>query len=498
MIYVTFAFVAFSILFMYRNWRHVSTRFFSGLILGWIISITSLLIYLSKFNYYYNIIAYTFNFPHSLWKFLLYWEINHDLIIRFLHFGILLFIYSLVCFSLLISRGQHARRYRLQVTALAIIPVMQLIYYDPSFQKWLQTLIFIHFHQNSFIKNVTTGIEFFFKTANIVYGLIAIILLAINYIKLPKIKILKNYMLFTISFLIPITMIHYITFSWAPQTLVRSTILHGYFNYIMPDVESLIKFYPYFPYIVLLSFSIIILLIFKYNALESYYKNQNQTIRKTMDTASMGIRAFTHSTKNHLLAIRSEAEYLLDKHRDDEDSAYSLKLILDSCSVNLENIDKAADKLRNIHLNMKSTLLSTPIRKALSRVPSNTNVEIDVQFCKEVPFIYADNEILSEALYNIIDNSLQAVREQELGFIRVIVDRRNQWGIISIQDSGPGIDQEDINQVFSPFFTTKSSIHNWGIGLSFTQKVIHAHDGKIVMNSDKGAGTKTEILLPIF
>lgn len=59
------------------------------------------------------------------------------------------------------------------------------------------------------------------------------------------------------------------------------------------------------------------------------------------------------------------------------------------------------------------------------------------------------------------------------------------------------IEDENIGKIFTPFFSTKSSITNWGIGLAFCYRVIEVHDGKLTVESQVGEGTTFSIALPI-
>jgi signal transduction histidine kinase len=55
---------------------------------------------------------------------------------------------------------------------------------------------------------------------------------------------------------------------------------------------------------------------------------------------------------------------------------------------------------------------------------------------------------------------------------------------------------EHLDSIFSPFFTTKSSLTNWGIGLSYCHKIVAAHDGDITAESEPQKGTLFKIVLP--
>jgi signal transduction histidine kinase len=67
--------------------------------------------------------------------------------------------------------------------------------------------------------------------------------------------------------------------------------------------------------------------------------------------------------------------------------------------------------------------------------------------------------------------------------------------VIAVEDSGPGIDSNNVNRIFDPFFTTKQ--HGMGMGLSICRSIVEAHDGRLSTRSAVGRGAIFEITLPV-
>jgi len=67
--------------------------------------------------------------------------------------------------------------------------------------------------------------------------------------------------------------------------------------------------------------------------------------------------------------------------------------------------------------------------------------------------------------------------------------------VISFEDTGQGIEDQDLLHVFNPFFTTKDE--GTGLGLAVTQKIVSAHNGDIIIRSEQKSGTVVSIYLPI-
>jgi len=66
---------------------------------------------------------------------------------------------------------------------------------------------------------------------------------------------------------------------------------------------------------------------------------------------------------------------------------------------------------------------------------------------------------------------------------------------IDIEDNGPGLSAEDLEQVRRPFFTTKT--HGLGLGLNLAEKILKSHQGRLDLTGEFGAGVRASITLPI-
>lgn len=500
MLYFTISFVVIAVLLTYRKLNSSSTRWLYGILFGWIVSFVSLVLYLSKFNFYYNVIHRFFDFSPGTWNYLVLNSLNPDLLIRMLNVGVLMFPYCLLGFAVTFTRRDRMLRPAYFQWPALVILIVQAVYYDPGFQNWLQNWmfdggVFAPDRTAAFVHGLDTG----FRWINRLFLLAAFLLLAYDYVTYPKIRFLKNYSLFHLLSLLPVSVIYCLLFSWAPRVLVRATVVEGYTNYLQPQIRANGLVFNLFPYIVFLAFAIMIYIIYTYNSIETYRRNRDIQINKSIDTASLGIRAFTHALKNHLLAIQSEAEYLKEKHAADEETVYSLDLMLSSCRTAMDNIHSAAGKLRNIQLNLQPVSIEEPVHAAVERFRQHyPEIEVNVSAVPELPVAYIDVQQMGETIHNILVNSAESMsRLNREGRIVIYLEKQNRWGIISITDNGPGMDEELLERIFTPFFTTKASVNNWGIGLSYCHRIVEGHDGKITAESREGEGTTFKIVLPI-
>ena len=97
------------------------------------------------------------------------------------------------------------------------------------------------------------------------------------------------------------------------------------------------------------------------------------------------------------------------------------------------------------------------------------------------------------ALSNLIENALESIREG--GEIRIEVKQVDEKLLISLNDTGSGIDPGELDSVYDPFFTSKTS--GAGLGLTMVHQIITNHHGEIKINSQPSVGTIVEIRLPV-
>ncbi len=132
--------------------------------------------------------------------------------------------------------------------------------------------------------------------------------------------------------------------------------------------------------------------------------------------------------------------------------------------------------------------------KSIKNDPSfSEKVKIQLHLPESSFLIPADKELLKSAILNLIVNAYQAMDDN--GVLDISVIKNNNLCVISITDTGEGIEEKDLENIFSPFFTTKQNGN--GLGLSYANKIIQAHFGQIEVRSQLNKGTTFTISLPI-
>ncbi|HQF41775.1 MAG TPA: HAMP domain-containing sensor histidine kinase [Ignavibacteriaceae bacterium] len=116
----------------------------------------------------------------------------------------------------------------------------------------------------------------------------------------------------------------------------------------------------------------------------------------------------------------------------------------------------------------------------------------------EIPKVMADREAVSEAIVNLIDNSVKYSTVNK--FIKITIGNENNFVFVEISDKGIGISEKDQKKVFDKFYRVSSGlIHTTkgtGLGLTLVKQIMDAHNGKIVLKSKSGEGSSFKLMFP--
>lgn len=119
------------------------------------------------------------------------------------------------------------------------------------------------------------------------------------------------------------------------------------------------------------------------------------------------------------------------------------------------------------------------------------NISFEIETPNEPYFIFADVEQMEQALINIVKNAIEAIGN--VGTIKISLNPSQ--GILTISDSGKGISQQDTEQLFSPFFSTKKD--GQGIGLTLVREILLNHGFEFSLKTIKPNDTQFEIRLMV-
>ena len=149
-------------------------------------------------------------------------------------------------------------------------------------------------------------------------------------------------------------------------------------------------------------------------------------------------------------------------------------------SVDVNDLVREALALNDVDLRVRHVTCSVGLRDGLPR-------------------LLADRGQLQQVMLNLITNAIEAMRDVKdrprMLLIRSDLGQDDSSILITIEDSGCGINEKDANRIFEPFFTTKST--GTGIGLNICRSIIESHGGSILVSANSAHGTIFHLNLPI-
>jgi len=153
----------------------------------------------------------------------------------------------------------------------------------------------------------------------------------------------------------------------------------------------------------------------------------------------------------------------------------------------------------------QTTLLTDIIKETVNFTLKGSNIKPVFNFSKSLSPVEADHTQISQVIHNTVLNSYQAMPDGgviDVNCENIEINDKNKlipvangkYLLISIKDQGIGIAEENIDQVFDPYFTTRDK--SVGLGLTICFSIIKKHDGYIDIESKQGQGTQVYIYLP--
>ena len=139
--------------------------------------------------------------------------------------------------------------------------------------------------------------------------------------------------------------------------------------------------------------------------------------------------------------------------------------------------------------------MNTVVDESLSQLEDkleSSDIDMEKIFCDETLHVKVDSERLKQVILNLVENAIDAMPNS--GKLRIRTSRYNEYVVMDIEDTGPGIDKYGLENLFNLFYTTKNS--GSGLGLPVSKKIIDDHGGYINVDSTLGKGTIFSVRLP--
>jgi len=242
-------------------------------------------------------------------------------------------------------------------------------------------------------------------------------------------------------------------------------------------------------------------------------KAMEDQVRRTDRLSSLGTLSagIAHEIKNPLVSIKTFTQLLPDRYEDPEFRTTFFDLI----GSEVTRIDRLVNRLLNFARPSKASLQDVPLHELLDDCLSlvgeqmrTSQIRLVRSFEEGTELIEGDPDLLKQCFVNFLLNAIQCMEDAEGGELAVRIalgdsgrngsspsrgGKRDQI-VISFEDTGPGIDPDDVPRVFDPFFTTKST--GTGLGLAVAHGIIREHGAEVNIRSLKQVGTCFDVTFP--
>ncbi|XOV91894.1 MAG: PAS domain-containing sensor histidine kinase [Bacteroidota bacterium] len=235
---------------------------------------------------------------------------------------------------------------------------------------------------------------------------------------------------------------------------------------------------------------------------------QSELEEKEMDAWQNLIRVLTHEIMNSVTPISSLAKTLEGEIKDwfkkheieiQDDELEDFHLALHTIYRRSDNLIAFVSEFRNMTRITLPNLKRVPVKELIDRVLillkydiGSTNIKITLEVIPENLMITLDENQVEQVFINLIKNAVQALQSEDNEIenpeIKIKAHSLEDGStIISVEDNGPGIDEEALEKIFIPFFTTKKG--GSGIGLTLSKQIMRLHNGTINVKSKVNEGT---------
>ena len=215
-------------------------------------------------------------------------------------------------------------------------------------------------------------------------------------------------------------------------------------------------------------------------------------------TASMA-----HEFNNPLGIIMGFAQDLLSETDPSNPQYQGLKIIDEEAKRCQKIIQELLDFARPKRTDFSLTDIKQTVEKTLKLVTNHLykqKIEVDNLVDKSLPQIHADSQQLEQVLVNLYLNAIDAMPEGGKLTVGAKVEESDgtmaPMLVITVADTGFGIEEKDLSKIFLPFFTAKKT-KGLGLGLPICERIVKNHGGEIAAKSHPGGGTTFSICLPL-
>ncbi len=239
-------------------------------------------------------------------------------------------------------------------------------------------------------------------------------------------------------------------------------------------------------------------------SIEKLQKTQQQLIQAAkLSSIGQLSAAIAHELNNPLAGVLVYTKLMKDKLARDkfdkeqlQNNLAKIESAIEYCGGIIRGLLDFAHQSEPL---MRPVTIGRAIDKAMSLVGHQAKVKMIEVVREESPslsLVVADFNQLVQVFINLVINAIQAMNEGCKLTIRTWQD--GDWVRVSVNDTGCGIPPENMDKLFTPFFTTRDEVKGVGLGLAISHGIIERNGGRIEVQSEVGKGSTFTVVLPAY
>lgn len=222
-------------------------------------------------------------------------------------------------------------------------------------------------------------------------------------------------------------------------------------------------------------------------------------IERSRRLASIGRLAagVAHEIRNPLSSIKGFATYFKGRYQDVPEDKETAAIMIEEVERMNRVIGQLLEFARPLEAEKKETSLQDLIQRSIKTIEADAmkkTIDIALELPEKMNPVSLDPDRINQVLLNLYLNAIQSMDEGGTLSVRLSRDETVPGVVITVNDTGVGIDSKDLERIFDPYFTTKST--GTGLGLAIVHNIMEAHGGEIKIESKRGKGTTATMIIP--
>ncbi|MEA1933016.1 MAG: response regulator [Thermodesulfobacteriota bacterium] len=253
--------------------------------------------------------------------------------------------------------------------------------------------------------------------------------------------------------------------------------------------------------------------------METEKKKLETMLRQAQKMEAIGTLAggIAHDFNNILFPILGYSEMLLNDAPDDSDLKHDLNVIFNGAERARDLVKQILAFSRQREYELKPLKLHLIVKEALKLIKAVMPATIDIKqnISKDCGLVMADYTQIHQVAMNLFTNAYHAMEEKggklnitlkevdlrggdlRVDHLKNILINPGTYVCITVSDTGIGMDQNTIDRIFDPYFTTKKEGKGTGLGLAVVHGIIKSHGGHVSVYSEPDKGTELHVYLPV-